>query len=152
MSSRVLRAHRDFVNSWTIHIATDSDELHAESAVRSLRLEPLRSAGEDHGGERKGLNVVDGGRLVPKSIRSREGRLVARFGAFAFDRFEQRALFAADVAAGADKNFEVEGQSAAQNTRAEKPFAVTTVDLFLQNFSWVARTRAGCKEFRGGRP
>ena len=33
----------------------------------------------------------------------RERRLVARLGALAFDRFDQRALFAADVAAGADE-------------------------------------------------
>src|SRR6266478_1791844 len=106
---RILRAHGDFVDSGTIYIAANAYELHTRCGVCSLGLEPVRATGKDHGGEGESLDVVDGCRLIPEAIRAREGWLVARFGAFTFDGFEQRALFAADVTSRAHKDFEVEG-------------------------------------------
>ena len=70
--------------------------------------------------ESKRLDVVDDGRLVPKAIRARKGRLVARLGALAFDGFKQRGFFAADIAAGADEDFKIEIEIAAQNVLAEQ--------------------------------
>ena len=85
----------------------------------SLRLVPLHAVHQNlrHVGER--LDVVQRGWLVENALRHRERRLVARLGAFAFDGFDQRALFAADVSAGADEEFQIEGEAGAEHARAQ---------------------------------
>ncbi len=49
----------------------------------------------------KGFGVVDGGWLAVEAKTGRERRLEARLALFAFERFEQRRFFAADVGAKA---------------------------------------------------
>src|SRR5207244_13587546 len=49
-----------------------------------------------------------------------EGRLAARLAAAAFDRFEERGLFAADVGARAAPQLEVEGEVAAEDALAQQ--------------------------------
>ena len=82
-----------------------------------------------------------------------KGRLVARFGAFAFDGFEQRAFFAADVTAGADEDLQVEGQTRCPECAArEAPFAITAIDLFLQDFLGLLVLVPDVENAAGGRP
>ena len=77
------------------------------------------AAREDRRGKRERLDVVDDRRLLPQPLQRRKRRLVARLGALAFDRLEQRALLAADVAARADEHLEVELAARAENALAE---------------------------------
>ncbi len=133
----ILRAHRHFKNSGPVHIAADADKLHPGRSVFTLRLEPVHSAHQNHRGKSKRFHVIDRGGLVPQTIRSWEGRLVPRLSPLAFDGFEQRALLAADVAAGADEDFQIKTEIAAQNACAQQLFAVAALDFFLQNFFWI---------------
>src|SRR5712691_3656978 len=67
---RILRAHRDFVDSGTIYVAANAYELHTGCGVCSLGLEPVRATGKNHGGKGEGLDVVDCSGLVPQAVRA----------------------------------------------------------------------------------
>ena len=87
-------------------------------------------------------------RLVPKTVGPGEGRLVARLGALAFDGLEQRALFAADITAGADEDLEIETQFAAQDVFRPATLRGSSGQSLPAEFPWVLRIRAGYREFR----
>ena len=72
-------------------------------AAQALRLIPLDALHQNlrHVGER--LHIVQRGWLVKHALRHRKRRFVARLGALALDGFNQRALFAANISAGADE-------------------------------------------------
>ena len=50
----------------------------------------------------KRFDILDDGRLAPEPGNLREWRLRSRMRSLSFERIQQRGLFAADVAAGAD--------------------------------------------------
>ena len=124
-------------------VAADADKLQSGRAAYALRLVPLDASHQNlrHVGER--LHVVQRRRLVEHALRHRKRRFVARFGAFALDGFDQRALFAANVSAGADEQFQVEAQAGAEHARAQQAFFVAALDLFVQNSFLRSDTRAG---------
>ncbi len=51
----------------------------------------------------------------------------------AFDGFDERAFFATDVAAGADKNFQSKIEIAPEDFFAKKPGAITPANFFTEN-------------------
>ena len=55
-------------------------------------------------------------------------------GFLTFNRFHQRAFFSADVAAGADKHFEIEAEFTAKNFLAEQARVIATADFFAKGF------------------
>src|SRR5579863_3360783 len=61
------------------------------------------------------------------SVGDGEGRLVARLGALAFDGFNQRGFFSADIAAGADEKFQLE-------MFPDQALAMAAVKFLLQDF------------------
>ncbi len=71
---------------------------------------------------------------MPDAGLDREGRFVAGLGALAFDGFDQGAFFAADVAAGADKNFQVEVEIGAQDFFAEQAGAIAAANFLAEDF------------------
>ena len=77
------------------------------------------------------FHVVDGSRLAEEPRLRRKWRFVAWFAAIAFNRVEERGLFAADIRASAAANFNVELQPAAQNVVAKEPVFVGGVDRVL---------------------
>src|SRR2546427_9709354 len=52
----------------------------------------------------------------------------------AFDGLDKRAFFATDVAARADKNFQIVVEVTAENFLPEKPGAITAANLFAEHF------------------
>src|SRR2546425_2963531 len=109
------RAHGDFIHAGVRDVAAHANEFQTFRAVLSLRFEPFDAASEDlwHVGE--GFHVVDDRGLLPQPRLTRERRLVARLGAFAFHGFQERALLTADVTAGTHKNIETDVEVAAQD-------------------------------------
>ena len=64
----------------------------------------------------------------------------------AFDSFDQRRFFAADVAAGADKNFQIEIQIAAENIFAQQTLRNSSGNFGAENFFLLRGIR---DEYRG---
>jgi hypothetical protein len=75
---------------------------------------------EDEGHRREGLGVVDGGRLAVQAEAGRERRLEARLALLAFQRFQQRGFFAADVGAVTVVRVQLEAEAAAQDVVAQE--------------------------------
>ena len=96
--------------------------------------EPIDAACENLRNVDKRFNVVDNGGLLPEADLAGKRRLIARLGAMAFDGFDQRAFFAADVAAGADKNFEIKVEAAADDVFSKKSRAITAANFFAEDF------------------
>src|SRR5262249_44989724 len=117
---RVSGPHGNLKDAGLLDISADADEFHTDRAVLTLSFEPVGAASKNRRGEREGLDVVDDCGLVPEAVCSGKRWLVSRFGALAFDRFQQSAFFSADVAAGADEDFEIEIQVTAKDLFSEK--------------------------------
>ena len=85
-----------------------------------MRDKPIDAARQNLRDVDERFHVVDHRRLLPQTDLAREWRLVARFGAMAFDGLEKRALFPADVATGAHKNFEIKVELAGENSLSQQ--------------------------------
>src|SRR3984957_15297245 len=86
---------------------------HAEIGIR------LGATGEDEGDRRKRQHVVDHGRLAEQAFVRGERRLGADEAAPAFEAFQKRGLFAANVSAGADPHLQIEVVLRAADVLAE---------------------------------
>ena len=104
------RAHRDDENPRLAHVSADADEFQSRRPALPLRFVPVHALHQNLRHVRERLDVVQRRRLVPQAVGDRKRRLVARLGALAFDRFDQRGFFAANVAAGTDENLELESE------------------------------------------
>ena len=60
-------------------------------------------------------------------------RLVARLGALAFDSFDKRGFFAANVSAGTDENGEVERNIGAEDFFAQQSLLIAAHQLAAQD-------------------
>ena len=78
------------------------------------------------------FDVVDDGGLAPQTAYLWIGRLGARIGALAFERIEQRGLFPAYVAPGADMQVQLEAVFRAEDIPAQIAVAVCFGDCLLQ--------------------
>src|SRR5436190_9554155 len=121
--------HRNLEDAWRAHVPADADEFRTGRAVYALRLVPVGAARQNGGCIRERFNIVDNRGLLPEALQRRKRRLVARLGALAFDGFEERALFAADVIAGTDEHFQIESQIRAENPLAEEAGAIARLNL-----------------------
>ena len=84
-------------------VAGDRED-HRAAGVRHAEIgEPLRALAQDRRHRGVALRVVDRRRLAVQAEVRGERRLEARPALLAFERFEQRRLFAADVRARADE-------------------------------------------------
>ena len=113
------RAHRHFVHSRSHHVAADSDEFQPRRPAHSLCLIPIRASDKNRGNVGEGLDVVDDGWLIPESFLHGKRWLVSRFRSLAFNRFEERRFFSANVSAGADKDFEFESEIGSEDARSQ---------------------------------
>ena len=127
-------AHRDFENARAGDVAAHADKFQATRATGALCDEPIDAASENLRNVDKRFNVVDDRRFLPEADLAGKRRLIARLGAMALDGFDERAFFAADVAAGADKNFEIKVEVAAEDFFPKKPRAITAANLFAEDF------------------
>ena len=113
------RAQRHLEVAGLLHVADHREDLGA-AVVGLADGQVLRAAVADdprHRGE--GLGVVDRRRLAVDAEAGRERRLEARLALLAFQRFEQRGFFAADVGAEAVEGMQLEVEAAAQDVVAQ---------------------------------
>src|SRR5713226_3910145 len=127
-------AHRDFENARARDVTANADEFQATRAAGALCDKPVDPARENLRNVDERLDVVDNCWFLPEADLTRERRLVARLGAVPFNGFDERAFFATDVPAGADKNFEIVVEVAAENFLSEKSGAITAPNLFAEDF------------------
>ena len=85
---------------------------------------------EGHGGERE--HVVDDGRFAEQPFQRRQWRLGAHNAALAFQAFQQRSFFAADIGTGAQAHFQMERMLAAQHRRPNHALGLGDADRALQ--------------------
>ncbi|EJK89854.1 hypothetical protein UUU_29730 [Klebsiella pneumoniae subsp. pneumoniae DSM 30104 = JCM 1662 = NBRC 14940] len=91
-------AERQLPDARILHPAGEAHQLGASIFAGGNVLVPLDAVGEDRWHVAQGFYVVDAGRLAPDAGARRERRLGSRVGAAAFQRVDQRRLFAADIA------------------------------------------------------
>src|SRR5262249_39646731 len=125
--------HRGFVHAGPLHLAADAVQLRPAVFLRAERRVPLRTPGDDDRHVAERLDVVDGGRLAVQPHDRGEWRVVARLRALAFQRFEQRGLFAGLVRAGAAVYVHVAVEAGSEDVLAEKAALVGLVDRALEN-------------------
>ena len=120
--------HRCFVDARTLHVPADTVQLRPAVLLRPERGKPLRAVlhNQRHVGER--LDVVHRGGTVVEPDERGKRRLVARLGALAFERLEQRGLFAGFVRAGAAVHVHVAVEPGAENVLAQEPVGIGFVD------------------------
>src|SRR6266446_6286481 len=128
------RAHGDFEYSGARHVATDADKLQTTGAPGALRGEPIDTPRENLRHVDESLDVIEHRGLLPETRFNGKRRFVARFGSMPLNRLHQRGFLAADIAAGADKNFEFEIKLAAEDFFSEEAGATATANLFAKNF------------------
>ena len=108
ISSRMRDAHGFFDIAGLVHMAGDAEHLGAGIVGPADAGEPFRAAPQDGRRHRDGFHIVHGGRTAIDADIGRERRLHARLALFAFQAFEQRGFFAADIGAGAVMDIEIE--------------------------------------------
>ena len=86
--------------------------------------EPGRALAQDGGHGRIALRVVDRGGLAVQAEGGRERRLEARLALLAFERFEQRGFFTADVGTRAHGAVDVDIDAGALDVLAQQPGGV----------------------------
>jgi hypothetical protein len=101
-------AERIFVDAGPLAVAADAQQLGAFRFSGAATGEPGPAFRRNLGGDGKSFDVVDHGRLVQIAVGGRERRTDARHAVLAFQRFDQRRFFAADVSARAEMNVDVE--------------------------------------------
>ena len=118
-----LDAHRHFNQAGVGDFAGERKDLGALAALRAHVGEPLAAVAHNGRDVGVGFNVVDQRRLAPQSAHCRIRRPRLRRAAPAFDRGNQRRLFAADKRAGAQANLHVEVEGRVADVVAQQPAA-----------------------------
>ena len=136
-------AQLDFVVRGLLHVPRHREDacagraIHAELGVLlAAHLDDVR-----HGRQR--LDVVHDRGLRVQALDRRERRANTGHAAFAFERFEQRGLFAADVRAGAAVYDDLEVEARALDVRAEETLRLGVGDSRVSTGRGRARTRRG---------
>ncbi len=86
------------------------------------------------GHDRDALDIVDRGRAAVEARAGRERRLQARLAHLAFQAFEHRRFFAADIGARAAVDEQVEVVAGAAGILAEQAGLIGLGDRFPQRF------------------
>src|SRR5262249_33058366 len=99
---------------------------------------PLPAAERDRRDPCERLDVVEQGRPGEQPVGLDHRRAVAGLGAMLLDRLDQRRLLAADVAAGALEDLQLEGPAGAQHVGADDPQLPRPADLRLYRVDLIA--------------
>src|SRR5690606_25534820 len=122
------RAHRELPRTRPFHLAACAVELRAGIARAAQAFEPVHSAVHDVRDVAEGLDVVHDGGLAPQADKLWERRLRARNREQPFKRAVLRRLIAADVAAGARVQVQLQTEAAAEDVLAEPTARARFVD------------------------
>ena len=113
-------------------LPTSEKTLVPELLALPVSAEPRRALGDDGRDVVPGLDVVDVGGLAPQALLRRERRARPRPAGLAFERGDQRRLFAADEGARALHHFDVEVEAAAQDVLAQQAVFAGLLDGAVQ--------------------
>ena len=117
-------AERRLVDTGTLHVARQREQLESRRLLGAELLEPLGAVADDRRQVGDRLDVVDDrGSAVEAGDRG-ERRLETRLAAAALERVEQRRLLAADVGARTRVDHDVEVEARAEDVLAEEPGGV----------------------------
>ena len=122
------RPEGDLVDTRALDVSAHADELEAGRTAGALGHVPVGALEEDHGYVGKRLDVVDDCRFPEEAVRHGKGRLQARLRPATLEHLEERALLAADVAARAREDLEVERVRGAEDLRAKDAAGVRRRD------------------------
>ncbi len=114
-------------------MAAHAIELRPAVFLRSKRREPFRAVLDDQRHVRERLDVVDRGRAPIETDDGRKRRFIARLRAFAFERFEERRLFARFVRAGTAMDVDLAVEAGAEDVLPQKSPGVRFFDRALQH-------------------
>ena len=124
----------EFVVAGILHVAAHAKRARAAVTGGAELGEFRRAQVDDMFDVAEGLDVVDDGRAIVESEDGGEKRrLDPRVGTFAFERFEQAGLFAADVGPGALVHVDVAVEAAAQHILADDSGGPRFGDGFFHN-------------------
>ena len=129
-------AHGVFDDARAVHMAGDLEELGALVLRAADGGEPGRAAAQDGRGDGDRFDVVDGGRVAIKAGAGGERRLEARLALLAFQAFEHRGFFAADIGAGAAVDDDIEVIARAAGVLADEAGLVGLADGGEQRFGF----------------
>ncbi len=114
-------AHRHFDEARVFDRAGQGEDLSALAPFSALGGVPAAAAEDDRRDVGIGLDVVEHRGLAPETLLGREGRTGTRLAAIAFDRRQQRRLFAAHERPGAHADLDVEIEAGAEDVLAQQP-------------------------------
>ena len=103
-----------------LHAAGQREDLGALALLRADAREPVAAVANDRRDVGEGLDVVDQRGLAPQPFLRRIRRPRTRRAALAFDRGDQRRLFAADEGARAQADIDVEAEARAADVVAQQ--------------------------------
>src|SRR5262249_45306386 len=126
--------HRLLDVAGTLDMAGDAEQLGADIVGPADRGEPRRATPQNVGRHRDRLDIVDGGGTAKESDIGREWRLQPRLTLLAFEAFQERGLFAADIGAGAVGDVEIE-RPAVDVVLADQLRLIGLIDRGLQMFA-----------------
>ena len=128
------RSHRDLNEADVVDLAAEGEDLRAFGAFGADGIEGGSAFADDERNLREGFDVVDAGRLAPKTFDGREGRTGTRHAALTLDGVKQGGLFAADERAGAKTEMGAEGEVGAKDVVAEQASGLHVLDRVLKPF------------------
>src|SRR5581483_5611002 len=134
--------HRRLVDAGPPDVAADAVQLGPAVLLRPERRVPLGPIGDDERDVAQRLDVVDGGRLVVEADERGKRRLVARLGALALERLEQRRLLARLVGARAAVDVDVARKTRPEEIPAQEPARVGLLDRALEHLLHVEELAA----------
>ena len=126
-------SQRQFVKSRALHTAADAKELGAWRLRGAVLAQPAGAVAHDGRDVEEGLDVVDDRRFAEEACLHWKRRLDAGHAALALDGLEECGLFAADVRACAQAQFDVEVQIAAQQMATQVAGFSTAGQRILQH-------------------
>src|SRR4029077_12476033 len=109
-------------------MARDAKELGAGVVRPADAGEPYGATAKDGGRDRNRLDVVHRRRAAIEAGAGRERRLQPRHALLAFEAFEQRSLFTADIGAGAAMDVKIEVPARAAGVLAQEAGFVGLAD------------------------
>lgn len=115
-----------------VNVPTNSKELGTPVTLTTKRGKPVGAPAHDGRGRSDGFDVVDGSRAAKKTDIGGEGGLHAGFAGFAFEGFDERGFFAADIGARARVEDDVKVVSGAAGVFADETVLVGFVDGLLE--------------------
>ena len=122
----------EFGEAAALDVSGDLDWKGTKRPVEAVGRIGSAAIGQNPRHARERDDIVDDGGFAEEPLQSRDRRLGADDAALALEAFEQGGFLAANIGAGTEADFEVEGVAGAENGCAENSGALGETDCGLQ--------------------